>query len=354
MRTTPHLRLTLLAACAGLALAGAAHAAPILNAASSASTGAPPVAATPSTFSDTGYTGSYSNANTAVGAAYGQGFAKANGAYAVGSTAQGIGSGAGQASIQTSVTNTSSVAQQYSMSFYIYGGSISTYVDSSPLAALASGEFMTASFMASIKVNNALKFSAAATVNRNDAGTTGSITGTDLSNGGNDATDGEFSWGSQYHTIDLGLVAAGATVDVLAELSQQSLSNVGTYTYTYDGGCCPGNGYGYGGDFEYGGCEFPVLTAVAETQALAAFVVSEPGSCSIEQTSFKGSASGFYGDPFTFTGSPQGGTGALGVINQLTFTSAPVGQAVPEPGAFGLAALGLLAVGAARRRRPGR
>lgn len=341
MQTRFSLRLSLVAACAGLALAGAAQAAPILGASSSASVTAG--AATPSTYTDAGYTGSYSSATDAEGNAYGNGFAKSNGAYAVGSSADGKGKSAGTASIQTSVTNNSGVAQQYSMSFYIYGGSINSY-QYFGAPALGAGEFTTASFLASIKVNNTVAFSAGGTVFRNEAGTSGSLTGTDLSNGFDDVTDGSFSWGGQYHTIDLGVIAAGATVDVLAELSQQSESNVGTYTYTYDVGCCNSYGDGYG----YGGCEFNFPTL-----ALAAFNVEVPGDgqCTQTQTGFKAGANGFYGDPFTFTGSPQGGTGAAAVLNQLNITSTPVTQAVPEPGALGLAALGLLAAGAAAQRR---
>lgn len=339
MQTRVSLRLSLVAACAGLALAGAVQAAPILGASSSASVTAGP--ATPSTYTEPGYTGSYSYATDAEGNASGNGFAKSNGAYAVGSNAQGKGKSAGTASIQTSVTNNSGVAQQYAMSFYIYGGSINSYMN---YGALGAGEFATASFLASIKVNNTVAFSAGGTVFRNEAGTSGSLTGTDLSNGGNDVTDGDFFWGGQYHTIDLGVIAAGATVDVLAELSQQSESNVGTYTYTYDVGCCNSYGDGYG----YGGCEFNFPTL-----ALATFNVEVPvdGECNQTQTGFKAGANGFYGDPFTFTGSPQGGTGASTVLNQLNITSTPVPQAVPEPGALGLAALGLLAAGAAGQRR---
>jgi hypothetical protein len=297
--TPPHL--TTLA----LLLAGAfmpAWAAPVLGASSSAS--ADGVTGTPfeSSYSAPAYTSSNTSVGEAGGYANGSAFSNANGAYASSSRAEGRAADAtAGAQLTYSLTNSASTAMQYSMSFYIYHGWIESMLNSS--TSLTDDEILGASYSARISVGGVTRFLSSAFLQQTDTGFTWGKSGTDL-NAFDDGSDGYYSWGGSTHEIDLGVLAAGETIEILAELDTGAMADVGTYDYGY--------GYGYGGG----------------------------GTC----TSFKGWGSAFYGDPAIFDGSelPNG---------PVTFTASAV-NGVPEPTSLLLAGLGLgAAVLTTRRRR---
>lgn len=226
-------------------------------------------------------------------------FSSPSGSYAVSSFAEGKDSaGAAYASFLYLFENTSGVAQHLTLNFYIYGGQIST----TALAPLTSGESLGSSYAASIKADGVTKFSSSASISQTDSGISHGKGGTDL-NAGDDGSDGYYSWGGSYHSIDLGIVAAGATVEVLAEVQNAADSDVGTYDF---------------GDSCFGGYE----------------QLSNHGYDGYE--CFKGRAEAFYGDP-------------LGLDPQAPiFRTDPVG--LPEPASVGLVALALGWLARARRR----
>jgi hypothetical protein len=276
------------------------------------------VSGTPSLSTFPGYINSGNSANDLLGSGQGFAFANQNGAYAVSSYSAGIGSGQGNASLRYSIFNDSGFAQNLSMTFKIYGGSISTNLV--PAQSLTGAESLSSSYAASIKVNGASFFSSSASINQTAGGIDPSLSGTDLSMGTDDGSDGNYGWSSQYITINLGTVASGLSFDVLAELSQSSASNVGSYTFD-----CGGGGYdGYEG--------------YNLTFAFAAAAVS---TC----TNFKGTAGGFYGDPATLNAT----TGALDPAITFTISAAPTG--VPLPGTLALGLFGLAALATSRRKK---
>ncbi len=315
-------RMALAVGAAMLLAAAAASADPILTAGSTATANSLP-GITASTSSPV-YEGSSSFANDLAGVGSGYGFARDNGAYAVSASAAGIATGSSSASFKRTLTNTSGVAQHYSMSFHIYGGSISTNANGT--VPLVAGESLLAQFAAAITVNGGTVFSTGASVMRDDVGTSGSKAGSFDLNPGDDATDGEFHWGGGWYDVDLGTFADGASIEVLALLGDSASSNVGTYTF--DTGCC-----GYA-------CQTanPVSKAAAGTD-----VVAPPGECTV--TDFKGSARAFYGDPINFANSPNANGPAGGVNLNI------IANAVPEPGGIALLGLALGAAGLAAGRR---
>ena len=305
--------------------AGSAVADPIIGAGSSAS--ANDVAGTELiNTANTGYISSSTSANAALlGNGLGYGFSRTSGAYAVSSTAEGIATGSAAASFRNTVSNTSGAAQRYSMSFHVYGGSISTFLNGN--ATLVGPENLLATFMASIKVNGTTVFSSGATVARTAGGTSGTKTGTFDLNPLDTAGDGDFFWGGGWYDVDLGIVDSGASIEVLAELTDSSASNVGTYTF--DSGCCD----------SFYGCETGnEITRAGPTADLVSGVCTTTG--------FKGAARAFYGDPISFAFSTEAGPPLGGTQFALTATSV-----VPEPSAYGLVALALGAAGLVSRRR---
>ena len=315
-------RIALAVGAVLMAAAGSAVAVPMLTAASSAS--ANNVPGIESTSSSAGYVGSSTSASATAGNGSGYAFSRSNGAYAVSSSGQGIGTGSAATSFATSITNSSGSALNYSMSFHIYGGSISTYLNNS--ASLTGTESLLATYMAEIKVGGTSVFSSGATVKRDASGIiTETKVGTVDLNPSDTTADGYFSWSGGWYTVDLGTVASGASIDVLASLTDATQSNVGSYTF--DAGCCDG----------YYGC--PVLARSSDSLRSVAFAIG------CQFTGFKGGASAFYGDPINFSSSPTVGPPAGGTQFGVTTSS------VPEPGAYGLVALALGAAGLASRRR---
>lgn len=321
-------RLSTLAMAAFAAIAGMpAWASPVLTATTvaAAPANAAPTPAGTTTFP--GYASSSSTVDNASGTAGGYAFASQYGSYAVSSQAKGDASASAAASLLYTLTNTNSVAQAYSMSFHIYGGSISTYVDSG--TSLVSGESLQAAYSAKITVGNTVKFNSAATLTNNAGSFTLATSGTTLDDFGDDGSDGVYSWNGNYYNIELGVLGAGESIEILAEVGDSAFANVGTYDFS------GGSGYG-------GGCSGPVNDPTPT-------VTTGDGGGTTPTLCFKGRANAFYGDPIDFSGGSSGPDTGQGE-DRVTFANRDP-SAVPEPATLPLAALALLGGLLASRRR---
>jgi uncharacterized protein (TIGR03382 family) len=315
-------KLTLLAISIAAGIAAPASAAVItqtLGATSAASAGG--LNATPTVNTQIGYTSSYSSLSNTSGSANSSAFSNQNGAYAVQSSSSGLGRGEGNATLRYSFLNNSAAAQDLSLTFKIYGGGISTSLVTGQ--TLTGSQNLSTSYAASIEVGGVSKFSSAASIVQTATGFTSSKTGVDLSAGSDDGSDGVYNWNSQFVTLQLGSVAAGAAIDVVAMLQQSSLSDSGTYTYD-----CGVDGYG-----GYQTFRSDAVVALASAAGVT--------TC----TGFKGNARGFYGDPTTLDASTASGSPAF------AFSFAPTSSSVPVPGSLALGVLGLGALLASRRKQ---
>ncbi len=326
---TPLSQLAWAVGAALLTFSAGANAVVVLAAASTASTNGN--AAAPSNFSSTEYVSSYANGGELLGNAYGYSFARDSGAYAVSSNAEGIATATATTSFGQSITNDTGRDRRYSMSFHIYHGYMSTSLNGS--ATLVGTEFLQALYSANISVNGSNVFTSSAMVRRDVNGASGSKSGIDL-NAADSASDGDLSWNDSYYTVDLGTVANGGTIEVLAMLADETSSNVGTYTFD-NGNCC--SAYG---------CPTSVPGSTASKTGASSTAVYG-GECG-SGTDYKGIARAFYGDPIDFFSSASADAPLDGA-----FTITAVND-VPEPAALGLTALALGAAGwAGRRRRQG-
>ena len=313
-------KVSSLSLAAFLATLGSIHpavGAPVLTSFSMATTANPPVAgSTLINNASTAYSSSRSDASgpgASVSAGRSVGWVNTNGAYYVGADAAGVAFGRASTGYTNNFVNNSGVTQRFSLSFHIYGGSIST--------ALAFGQSLTgsenllASYSASLKVNGNLKFSSSASVRQTAGGIVVNKTGVDL-NSSDNGLDGDFSWSGAYYNLDLGEFAAGASIDIFAEVADQAFADVGTYSFS-----SPGREYGYDGCYTVGGC---------------------PG---VNVLRNKGLARAGYGDPIQLSGQP-------GAVLPPGGSRDPTGtNVVSEPGSLILAGLGLAGAGLARRRR---
>lgn len=327
-------RMTLAALTTLLGHVGIAHAEPVIGATSAAA-----VMTGPGTTSTYEYPStapySYVNSDTSAndpssGWSNGYAFAHTGGAYAVRSSVDGTGAGSSRAQFVNRFQNLSGVAQHYTLSFHIYGGSISAY--SNGYRDLVAGESLTSSYAASVQISLDggttwnTRFTSGATITTTEGGTTATRNGTVLTNAddlGTGVQDGSYSWGNDYYTVDLGLVAAGGFFDVQSVVGTSSDANVGVYSFTEN---C---GYGgYGGYGEY-------LTR------------SDRSDATCDRTVAVGHAGSFYGDPLDVRGSPSTANDADGFV----LTANAAAQDLPEPASLALVGLAVGAAGMARRKR---
>ena len=308
---TPCLHLLRLAAIAvaGLAPGLAAQAAPVITVGAASTASANGVAGTTSNPSvPPDYAGSKSDATGASGSASSYGWARTGGAYAVSSSANGVGQSTAHAQFSYALLNDTGVGQNYSMNFLIYHGSIGAVGNN---ASLLAGESLSASYGARISVGGNTLFSTAANISRDSNGIHFSKSGTSLSN--DTTADGVYSWNSGIYSLNLGFIAAGDTLSILAEVDDAAASLVGMGATATGGATQAGLDGGFDSSIVAGGGCF-------------------------------GGACAFYGDP-----------ALIGANNQPFETSVPAsfvpqGLNVPEPGSLALAALAL-GLGATARRR---
>ncbi len=263
------------------------------------------------------------------------------------SSGQGVYDVTGSFKIVQSFKNTTSAAANAKFNFYITPGMLMNYIGSAPLTGQ---EFVSSGISFDVKRGTNTVWSSNATM-RSDATALGQFT-----SGGTDTS--LYSGTGLYRTIDgvekqvdLGVINAGETIQLTYELktfasgvsSATGTREVPATTYVipahwYDP--CSGEGYGYG-------------QVAADANSCPVFrpeeTVTVPGYTITDGTPSSSHANA--GDPFSIdlgNGNPyfaNNGTTPPG------FTGGVVLAPVPEPGTWGLMALGLAAVGFVARKR---
>lgn len=241
------------------------------------------------------------------------------GSYVVWSRAEGSSTGTARVGLSYTLTNTSGLAQNYTLSFHINSGFLFTDAQ----VPLAAGEYLSAYYGASITAGTHVLFNSSATLYTDDAGTSLTLDGTRLLDGGDDGSDGRYDWASGDYAIDLGVLNPGESVDLMAEVLNLSDTAVGTYDYS---------GGGSIDTTSNGPCGYDMVDVDGD----GSFYPVPRTPCALP----KGSAGSRYDDPISFSSEP------------LTITTGPATtQSVPEPGGLGLIGLGLAALHWTRRRR---
>jgi hypothetical protein len=280
-----------------------------LTADSSASAGGqPPNVSGPA--SDSTYISNFSSAFAPDGFAFGSAWGNSFGTYRAAADGSGVFSSMGHFNRSVNLFNNNGVSTDYSLTFFIYYGSISA----SNNGATGTG---AGSYNLSIKQNNVNPlFASGATVTSNGTLTQ---TGTTLNGAGFSSapTGSTYFWGGTYVTLDLGTVAAGGSTSIDFDLVSTAFGN-----FAFDGG-------GFGGYGGYGGC-------FNEGIALAA--VEGPVGCT-------GTVNAGLGDPNDFAGNQ--GEPLQFVVNERPTNPSQV----PLPGTLALLALGLLGLAGSRKSR---
>lgn len=237
----------------------------------------------------------YSGATDNIGYAWSSAWGMTNGVYGVGAGVDGYTFGRGEFTRTWEITNTTGVAQSYSFSFYIYGGSM--YADD-----YGHGGDGFAEYVLDILFGGNNLFHSAAKVELD-----GTLTQTGTALSGASQSGSYYWWGGTSVTLDLGILDPGQTSVLQYDLIAHAFGDYGF-------GTCD-DGYGYGGQ-----------------TANVAGVSAVGQSCT-------GNSYVFMGDPSGINATP---------VQQPSITATP--QQVSAPGTLGLLGISLAALMAVRRR----
>ncbi|EWH08574.1 hypothetical protein DS2_16549 [Catenovulum agarivorans DS-2] len=285
-----------------------------------------------STDSDTDNTSVYASSYLYSGNDWADANASANDQGWIYSNAYGYGADFDAMSTVTqsvTVTNDTGLDQFIDFTFTINFGSLSVYgFEYEP--AFETGEYITASYMADIRLNDTSIWDSSAALTYDENGYSFTQSGASLAN--YDASNPEYyGWGEQTDTIGLGLIGAGESFTLDYIVKTHSFGQPGLID-DCDNGYGDYGEYGDGGEFlvfntfvddfddgygdygEYGdgyGCLYSALDAYAQ-----------------------------FGDPFDF--------GATPAFTDASFTQS---TPVPEPSSFAIIGAGLAGLAFMRRRQ---
>jgi len=238
------------------------------------------------------------------------------------------------------VINSSGSAMQYFYTFTLTDGQINASSTS-----LAAGQFANAQFAVDILVNGLSLFQTSAQALTDSTSFSLVSGGTNIFNLGSSCTSASScgaAWGTQTFTLDLGILTAGASLDLTYDLSTRAWGNAAAEPtlQTYepfiftdaDGNTVFDCSGGYGGE------GYAAIT-IGETGGGGTFNPTT-GLCELTVTTPIGSSIARFGDPDLFSTQP---------IADFPITTSAVN--VPEPGGIALIGTGLTGIAALRRRR---
>ena len=239
------------------------------------------------------------------------------------------------------VVNNTGAALNFFYTFVITDGQINASSTS-----LMAGQFANANFAVNILANGVSLFQTNALVLTDNTGQSLSSGGTSIFNLGSSClseTACGASWGSQSFTLNLGILAAGASLDLTYDLTTRAWGNAASAptTQTYEpfvfvdnNGNTVNDCSGNRGDGGYGGYAAVTITGSGSGGTFN----PATGLCERTVSNPVGNSVARFGDPDALFGQP---------IGNFPITTATV----PEPGLLALFGIGLTGIGLMRRRR---